>query len=55
MTNVTAGTLLITKTNDEVATNVIYAHKCIATTGGNLILENNAQLLQDYDADNTNA
>lgn len=55
MTNVSAGTLLIPKTDDAVAANVFYAHKGITTTGGNLILENNAQLLQDDDADNTNA
>lgn len=55
MTNVKAGTLLIPKTDDAVAANVLYAHKGIATTGGSLILENNAQLLQDDDADSTNA
>lgn len=55
MTNVTAGTLLIPKTDDAVAANVLYARKGIATTGGSLILENNAQLLQDDDADSTNA
>ncbi|RRQ45030.1 T9SS type A sorting domain-containing protein [Chryseobacterium sp. SC28] len=53
LTTVSAGTLKILKTIESANANVLYAHKGIQNTGGSVVFENNAQLMQDADAVNT--
>ena len=55
LTTVSAGTLKFLKTADNATPNVLYAHKGINNVGGSVIFENNAQLMQDEDANNTQA
>ncbi len=55
LTTVSAGTLKFLKTADNATPNVLYAHKGINNVGGSVIFENNAQLMQDDDANNTQA
>ncbi|HAP95439.1 MAG TPA: hypothetical protein DCP54_06755, partial [Chryseobacterium sp.] len=55
LTTVSAGTLKFLKTADNATPNVLYAHKGINSVGGSVIFENNAQLMQDEDANNTQA
>ncbi|MCD9853451.1 T9SS type A sorting domain-containing protein [Epilithonimonas sp. JDS] len=47
LTTISAGILRISETADNVIPNVFYAHKGISNTGGNVILETNANLMQD--------
>lgn len=49
---ITAGTLQITETADNVQPHVFKANKGLQITGGNVILANNANLLQDVGAVN---
>jgi len=55
LTTVSAGTLKFLKTADNATPNVLYAHKGINSVGGTVIFENNAQLMQDDDANNLQA
>ncbi|WP_312422674.1 T9SS type A sorting domain-containing protein [Epilithonimonas sp.] len=55
LTAVSAGTLKFLKTADNATPNVLYAHTGINNVGGSVIFENNAQLMQDDDANNTQA
>ena len=55
LTTVSAGILKFLKTADNATPNVLYAHKGINNVGGSVIFENNAQLMQDDDANNTQA
>lgn len=55
LTTVSAGTLKFLKTADNATPNVLYAHKGINNVGGTVIFENNALLMQDDDANNTQA
>lgn len=47
LTTVNAGTLKILETADNATPNVFYAHKGINNIGGTVILETNANLMQD--------
>lgn len=53
LTTVSSGTLKISETADNTTSNVLYAHKGIANTGGTVSFGSNAQLMQDDDAVNT--
>lgn len=53
LTRVTGGSLVIPGTADDISAVVLTAKKGIQNSGGNVIFENNAQLLQDEDAVNT--
>lgn len=47
LTTIDAGTLRISETADNATPNIFYAHKGINNIGGNVILETNANLMQD--------
>lgn len=54
LTTVNIGSSLSIKTTgDNVASNVLYAKKGLKNLGGTVTFENNAQLIQDADADNS--
>lgn len=55
ITYVDSGTLLVAETTDSEAVNTLYAHKgiTVATTGATLLLQNNANLMQDAGAVNS--
>lgn len=52
ITTVTAGTLQINETADNIQPHVFTAKKGLQNTGGTVLLANNANLLQDVDAAN---
>lgn len=53
ITEVVSGRLIVSATPDNSASHVLYAHKGISSLSNSVIFENNAQLLQDSDAINS--